>query len=125
MHQTVFFELEFLALVVSSILLPVGIFVFLMKRSAIARGAVLFFAALLIALSAVDVFLLQHLAGRVKHTPSLVDDQLFASEVSLALYVLPAVFAGIGVNLISHLIIQHLQRAERRFDRAHSHPRDH
>lgn len=125
MHQTVFFELEFLGLVLSSILLPVGIFIFLMKRDAIARGAVLFFASLLIALSAVDVFLLQHLARRVKQTPSLVDDQLFASEVSMALYVLPAVFAGIAVNLISHLIIAHLQRAERRFDRAHPTPREH
>jgi hypothetical protein len=31
------------------------------------------------------------------------------------LYVLPALLAGIGVNIASHVIIQHLSDAQRRF----------
>jgi hypothetical protein len=34
--------------------------------------------------------------------------------------VLPAVFGGIGVNLISHVLLRHLAEAEERFDREHT-----
>ena len=34
--------------------------------------------------------------------------------------VLPVVFGGIGVNLISHVLLRHLTEAEGRFDREHS-----
>jgi hypothetical protein len=42
---------------------------------------------------------------------------LFVSEVSVALYLLPLLFAGVGMNLISHILISHLEDAEKRFDR--------
>ena len=35
---------------------------------------------------------------------------------ALGLYLLPALFAGIGINLVSHVLIHHLVSAERRFD---------
>lgn len=57
--------------------------------------------------------------GIAKSSLSGADDQLFSSEVSLALYLLPALFAGIGVNIISHLLISHLEKAEELFDREH------
>lgn len=75
------------------------------------------FALLLVGLAALDVFLLQTLAGLSKQTPGTVDDLVFASEITLALYGLPAVFGGIGVNLLSHILIDHLHRAESQFDR--------
>lgn len=50
--------------------------------------------------------------------PTPREDLYFASEVALALYLLPMVLAGIGVNLVSHVLVHHLAEAERRFDMA-------
>jgi len=47
--------------------------------------------------------------------PSLADDALFVSEVRVALYLLPALFAGLGINVISHVLTTHLVAAEKRF----------
>ena len=60
---------------------------------------------------------MQHLAGMAKNTPSLLDDRIFASEISVALYLLAVLFAGIGVNMISHVLTSHLVDTERQFDR--------
>jgi hypothetical protein len=78
---------------------------------------VLLLGIILIVVSGVDVFLLQRLGAMAKSSPSLIDNIIFASEISVALYVLPLLFAGIGMNLISHILINHLGDAERRFDR--------
>ncbi len=40
-------------------------------------------------------------------------------ESSVALYLLLLMFAGVGVNMISHVLIEHLKGAERRFDKDH------
>ena len=40
---------------------------------------------------------------------------MFDSEVTVGLYVLPALLAGIGINVTSHVLIQHLTDAQRRF----------
>ncbi|MBL0140521.1 MAG: hypothetical protein IPP91_00200 [Betaproteobacteria bacterium] len=119
MTDTVFFEMEFLLLVACSVLVPAAIYGYLYRKRAIARWTVLFFASTLIALSGVDVLLLQVLATMARATPSTYDDRLFNSEMALALYLLPAVFAGIGVNLISHVLIGHLADAEKTFDTEH------
>ena len=37
----------------------------------------------------------------------------------MALYLFPATFGGIGVNVISHVLVQHLVEAEKRFAREH------
>jgi uncharacterized metal-binding protein len=117
----VFLELEFFALVVFSFVLPVGIYWFLFKRASISRYAVMGLATLLITIAGIDVFLLQTLAELSKATSNSLDDRIFASELSIALYLLPAVFAGIGVNLLSHVLIDHLHRAESRHDRQERH----
>lgn len=65
-----------------------------------------------------DVYLLQSLASAARQTPSLSDNTLFVSELSTALYLLPAMIGGIGVNMTSHVLIQHLFDAERRFESA-------
>ena len=46
-------------------------------------------------------------------------DAVFVSEVRLALFLLPALFAGVGINLISHVLIRHLQKAEAQFETEH------
>ena len=89
-------------------------------RNATIAGAQVALALVLIA--GVDVYLLQSLSSLAKTSPSLADDALFVSELSIALYVLPVVFGGIGVNLISHVLLRHLTEAEKRFEREH--PRD-
>lgn len=116
MSNSVFVEFEFLALVVCSIFLPVGVYVYALLRRAISRSTVLLLGVILIVLSGIDIFLLQRLAEMVIHTPSLLDDALFASEAFTALYILPALFAGIGVNMLSHVLIRHLAEAEKRFN---------
>ena len=116
MKDTVFFELEFFLLIASSIVMPIGIYVFLLRTRAISRLTVLVFASILVALSGADAFLLKTLSNLAKVTLSLLDDKLFSSELSVALYILPVVFAGIGVNLVSHVLIAHLTNAEQKFD---------
>ena len=117
MSGSMFLEGEFFLLVVSSMLLPSVIYGLLFFRPSISRVTVFLLAEALILLSGVDIYLLQSLSAQVKATPSLVDDRVFASELSIALYLLPAVFAGVAVNLISHLLIDHLKYAEQRFER--------
>lgn len=119
MSLTVFVELRFWLLVVFSLALPAGIYTLLLVTRSISRMAVLGFGIALVLISGVDVYLLQSLATLAKHTPSLADDAVFVSELSIALYVLPVMFGGIGVNLISHVLLRHLTEAEKQFDREH------
>lgn len=74
------------------------------------------FGVLLILLSGVDFVLLHYLQVLARHTSSLLDDELFGSALSVALYLLPVVFAGIGTNVVSHVLIQHLAEAEEKYD---------
>lgn len=119
MSASVFVELRFWLLVVFSLVLPAGIYAALLRTRAISRRAVLCFGIALVLIAGVDVYLLQSLAALARHTPSLADDAVFLSELSIALYVLPVVFGGIGVNLISHVLLHHLTEAEKRFEREH------
>ena len=113
---TAFYEFEFVILVFTSLLLPSGIYALLLLKKSISHWTVLLLALVLIALSGIDLVLLQKLAEKARMTASSLDNRLFATELSIALYLLPAVFAGIGVNLVSHVLIRHLNRAESRFE---------
>jgi diguanylate cyclase (GGDEF)-like protein len=125
MNKSVFLEMEFFLLIIFSFIVPVGIYIFLFRRASISRFAVLVFALLLVVVSGVDVILLRHLAGIAKTNSSILDEKIFSGELSLALYLLPVVFAGLGVNMGSHVLISHLTEAEKRYDKAHKgeHPR--
>jgi hypothetical protein len=116
---SVFFETEFYLLVIFSLLFPALIFITMWLWNSISRLTVLLFGFALIVLSAMDIYLLQILSKMAKHTPSMLDDKIFSSEISVALYLLPALFAGIGINVLSHILITHLTEAENRFDRKH------
>ena len=119
MNESVFFEVEFVLLVIFSLILPIGIYAYMMLKKAISRKTVLLLGITLIVVAGVDLFLLQQLKGFAQASQSLLDDMFFVSELSIALYLLPALFAGIGINMISHVLINHLVDAERRFDREH------
>ena len=119
MNPTVFLHVKFWLLIVFSSLLPVAIYWILLTRRAIAPLAVLVFGFALVLVAGVDVYLIQGLSAAAKLTSSSVDDAVFDSELTLALYVFPALFGGIGVNLISHVLIRHLGDAERKFEKEH------
>ena len=118
-HDTIFTQWAFWMLVVFSLVLPFWIYGTLLKRRAISRNTVLIFGFALVAIAGVDVYLMQTLAVEAKATPSLADDAVFLSELSTALYLLPAMFGGIGINIASHVLLRHLSDAEKRFEREH------
>lgn len=119
MHPSVFSEASFWLAMAASILLPTGIYVLLMVTRSISRATVLVLGFTLVAIAGFDVYFLRTLATLALRTPSGVDDAWFASEVSFALYLFPLMYGGIGVNLISHILVSHLVGAERRFAREH------
>lgn len=115
----VFLEKEFFLLIVFSIFIPVILYRLMWSKRTISRVMVFFFGLALILLAGIDVFLLRILADLAKHSSSILDDRVFNSEISVALYLLPALFAGTGINLVSHIFIKHLVEAEKRFDSEH------
>lgn len=116
MSKSAFVEIEFFALTFSSLFFPISVYGYMMWKKAISRKTVLLFGVLLLVVSGVSIFLLRRLAEIATASPSLLDDRVFISEFSIVLYILPILFAGIGVNLISHVLIAHLTEAERRFE---------
>ena len=119
MIESVFVELRFWLLVAFSVVVPACLYAGLLLTRTISRGAVLAFGVLLMIIVGVDVYLLQSLTALARLTPSVSDDTLFVSELSIALYVLPLLYGGIGVNLISHVLLHHLTAAEELFEREH------
>jgi hypothetical protein len=119
MKFSVFAEFYFWLLVVCSLILPAVIYLALLFKRAVSRATVLILGLTLVAISGVDVFLLQRLAAMSKLSPSLLDDAVFNSEVTIGFYLMPALFAGIGIDIISHVLMRHLDRAEKRFRREH------
>ena len=124
MNPSVFAEKEFLLLIGVSIVLPIALYVFMMMKRALSRAAVLLFGITLVVIAGANVVLLQRLATMAKSSPSLLDDRLFLSEISLALYLLPALLAGSGINIISHVIVTHLGDAEKEFEREQARRRE-
>src|SRR3954468_3906723 len=120
MNPTVFLELKFWLLVIFSLVLPVAIYWTLLKSRSASRVAVLLLGSALVVIAGIDVYFLQSLSATAKLTPSVTDDAIFASELTLALYALPALFGGIGVNVLSHVLIRHLADAESRFEKERS-----
>lgn len=116
MPTTVFVELKFWLLVLFSLVAPVLIYAVLLGKRAVSRTTVLVLGLALVLIAGIDMYLLQSLVAMAKSSPSLADDAVFLSELTLGLYLLPALFAGIGINVISHVLIRHLDEAERRFE---------
>ncbi len=119
MHDTVFAELSFWLLVSFSLVLPALLVWLCLTVRALSRRAVLLIGLALVVLAGIDVYLLQVLTKLSRLTPSLADDAVFDSEVTVGLYLLPALLAGLGINLSSQVLLRHLSEAEGRFDRGH------
>jgi hypothetical protein len=113
---TIFTELRFWALVLCSLLLPAAIFVTLFVQREFSKATVLAFGLLLIVLAGVDIFLLRALALVAQATPSLADDIVFSSELSIALYIFPAAFGTFGLNMVSHVLMHYVKQKEARFE---------
>lgn len=109
MESVVWLRLEFWLLVLSSLALPACIVAHLLRVTAIARWLLLAYACALILLSGLDIVFLKAVMALARHSHSLIDDAVFLSEYSLALYMLPLLAAGLGINLLSHVITQHLR----------------
>jgi hypothetical protein len=119
MNSSVFAELWFWLMMLASVVLPVVIYGVLLAKRAVSPITVLVLGLVLVAIAGLDVYFLRHLAAIAKVTASASDDAFFASEVSLALYLLPVLFGGVGVNLVSDVLIGHLRNAEKRFAEEH------
>ena len=117
MHESVFVEIQFWLLVVFSFVAPGTILWVCLTVRAVSRKTVLFLGLVLVAIAGIDFYLLKALATMSRLTPSLMDDRIFDSEITVGLYVLPALLAGVGINVASHVLIQHLTDAEKRFGR--------
>lgn len=117
MTPDVLFESKVVLLSVVSVILPAGIYTFLYRKIAISRWTVVSFALLLVALAGIDVAVLQSLTDIANRSDTLNRHRLLFSQLSLILYLLPAAFGGMGINLLSHVLINHLNEAERKFDR--------
>jgi len=120
--HSVFMDFRVWLMLLLSVVLPFCIYGVMLVKRAMARSTVLMLGLALVAIAGLDVFVLQTLATASRLTPSLVDDAIFLSEMSTALYFFPAMFGGIGVNVISHVLIQHLVAAEARFAAEHRAP---
>jgi hypothetical protein len=115
MNQSVFVEIEFWLLVVFSVVMPAAIIWMCLTIRKVSRNHVLAVGLVLVAIAGIDIYLLQALKRRARETPSTADDVIFDSEITVGLYVLPALLAGLGVNIASHVVIQHLSDAQQRF----------
>ncbi|MGJ7501947.1 hypothetical protein ACSFBF_16445 [Variovorax sp. ZT5P49] len=113
---TIFTQVRFWVLVLCSLVCPAAIFVTLFVRREFSKKAVLAFGLLLIVLAGVDIFVLRALSLKVQATPSLADDIVFSSELSIALYIIPAAFGTFGLNMVSHVLMHYLKQKEARFD---------
>jgi hypothetical protein len=119
MTSTIFVEFRFWLLIVLSFLAPYVVYRFLYRTLSVSRVTVALFGALLLLIAGVDVYLLQVLQTMARRSASIVDDMVFVSELSVALYILPVSFAGVGINLVSHVLTEHLTKAEARYRDEH------
>jgi len=107
--EVAWLRLEFWLLVLTSLALPLAMVIHLLRATLVSRWVLLGYACVLIALSGLDIILLKMVAELARASGSLVDNGVFLSEYSLALYLLPLISAGLGINLLSYVITQHLR----------------
>jgi hypothetical protein len=87
--QSVFIELRFWLLIVLTFGTPALIYGFLLRRRAISRTHVMLLGVMLVLVAGLDAWLLRALKTLALQTPALLDDLIFASELSVALYAVP------------------------------------
>jgi hypothetical protein len=119
MSNSVFAHLSFWLVLALSVGVPSCIYVIMLAKRAISLRTVVSLGFALVTIAGLDVYFLRTLAAASALTPSLADDAIFLSEVSTALYLFPAMIGGIGVNVLSHVLVRHLMESEARFEGEH------
>lgn len=112
MGQAIYLEFEFWALLIFTILIPSGILIWMMMKRKFSRISIVTIGIMLVVIAGVDAIFLRMLSAKAKVSPGIVDDQIFVSEISIALYIIPLILAGVGVNLASHVLCNHLEISE-------------
>lgn len=120
MRYSVFVEVRFWVLVFVSVGVPITMILVERRRQETRRSFALVFGLALTTISGLDVYLLQALASASRATPSLLDDKIFSSGISFALYVFPIVYGGIGVNIIASVLLAHLRSTEAHHEAPHA-----
>lgn len=115
MNSNVFTHVYFWLLVLCAGAPSAAIYWLSLRKRAMSSFVILLMGFSLVAIAAIVVFLLQSLKEQAKLTPSVADDTFFNSEVSIALFLVPVMFCGIGINVISHVLIEHLVETRKRF----------
>ena len=82
-----------------------------MKRK-FSQISIVAIGVLLVVIAGMDAIFLRILSAKAKISPGILDDQIFVSEISIALYIIPLILAGVGVNLASHVLCNHLEITE-------------
>jgi hypothetical protein len=116
MSHSVFADSRFWLMVLVSVVLPSGSCAVPLAERAASRSVVLLPGIALVAVAVLDPCVLRSLAAASRRTTALADAAVFASGVSLALHLLPAMLGGVGVNLISHIPFSHPVEAQKRFN---------
>lgn len=108
MENSAFLSVQFWTLVIISFVLPCIIFFRFIRKRKCRHAHILLFALLLIALAGTDVLLLRQLESIARKTPDLMDDRVFLSQYSLALYILPLVSGTLGSDLLAYVVTAHI-----------------
>lgn len=116
MTNPVFMEVRFWALILMSLVLPACLYAMLHTRRAISQRTVLLLGLTLVGIAAADTGLLRSLQTEALRTASVLDD-FFASEMAIGFYVVPALFGGIGIDLVSSVLRNHLRAVEQQHRR--------
>jgi hypothetical protein len=112
MEKLIYLEWEFGILVIFSFAVPTAMLVGMMRKRVFSRLTLIILGHVLVLLAGIDAICLQRLASKAKLSAGLVDDTVFTSEISIALYIIPMILAGIGINVVSHVLCGHLTIVE-------------
>ena len=97
MDKSAFLRIEFYLLVVFSLLLPFAVIFFQMiAKRVFSRNKMLLLAMSLVTMSGIDIVLLRKLSTIAEQSSGLMDDIVFSSEFSVALYLLPLILGRTG-----------------------------
>jgi hypothetical protein len=119
MQEAIEFESRLLLILALSIFIPIVLYGLMMWKKSISRKTVVLLALVLLSTAGLDIFLLRKLSLMAERSPVVSNSYFLSNEVSIALYLLPALFAGIGINMLSHILVSHLAEAETKFDEEH------
>ncbi|MEJ8853110.1 hypothetical protein WKW79_00930 [Variovorax robiniae] len=114
MTGSVFVELRFWVAVIVSFVVPLCLYLSLRKRRAISPASVFWLGVTLIVIAAADVCMLHGLQMATSKSTSRFDN-FFDSELAVGFYLIPALFGGIGIDLVSSVFRRHLEAAEHRY----------